>query len=124
LKVVGSELVRAEEQVVRARAGTAALENVVASLKAELDAAHKKRTELQENMAESTSDNEQLRKELDSAQSQLMEKQAQGKELTAELEKTKSTADETSPARARRGAKAAGEYFLRSGARESCPQTL
>jgi septal ring factor EnvC (AmiA/AmiB activator) len=81
LKAVGSELVRAEEQVVRARAGTAKLENVVASLKTELDAANKKRTELQENLDESNSDNEQLRKELDSAQAQLIEKQAYGKEL-------------------------------------------
>jgi len=89
LRSVQKELGRTTEQVVQHKAATAELENSVANLKTELDAADKKRTELQGNLDEANSDNEVLRNELGAAQSQLKEKEAQAQELTTELEKTK-----------------------------------
>src|SRR6185295_1909794 len=89
LRSVQKELGRTNEQVVQHKAATAELEKSVANLKTELDAADKKRTELQGNLDEANSDNEVLRNELGAAQSQLKEKEAQAQELTTELEKTK-----------------------------------
>src|SRR6188472_1538254 len=92
LRSVQKELGRTNEQVVQHKAATADLEKSVANLKTELDAADKKRTELQGNLDEANSDNDVLRRELDAAQSQLKEKEANAQELTNELEKTKKDA--------------------------------
>jgi len=59
LRLVQTELNRANEQVVQAKAGAAELERVVANLKTELDAATMARTELQGNLEEANSDVEQ-----------------------------------------------------------------
>src|SRR5680860_217023 len=56
LRLVQTELNRANEQVVQAKAGAAELERVVANLKTELDAATMARTELQGNLEEANSD--------------------------------------------------------------------
>jgi chromosome segregation ATPase len=90
LKLVQSELGRANEQIIQARAGAAELERVVANLKTELDAATRARTELQGRLDEANSDNEELRTQIDAAQSELQEKEAQGERLTVELDKAKS----------------------------------
>ena len=68
LRSVQRELGRTNEQVVQDKAATAELEKSVANLKTELDAADKKRTELQGNLDEANSDNDVLRRELEAAQ--------------------------------------------------------
>jgi septal ring factor EnvC (AmiA/AmiB activator) len=67
LRTVQKELGRANEQVVQDKAATAELEKSVANLKTELEAADKKRTELQGNLDEANSDNDVLRRELEAA---------------------------------------------------------
>ena len=79
LTLVQSELGRANEQVVQARAGATELERVVANLKTELDAATMARRELQGNLEEANSDVEHMRMEFDAAQAELEKaKQAAG----------------------------------------------
>jgi septal ring factor EnvC (AmiA/AmiB activator) len=60
LRLVHGELDGANKQIVQSTAATAELEKTVAKLKTELDEASKARRELQENLDEATSDNEQL----------------------------------------------------------------
>ncbi len=89
LRVVETQWVRANEQVVKARAAAAQLEKVVGNLKAELAAANTASRQFQENVDEANSDNEHLRMQLDAARSGLKANLARGVQLTAELEKTK-----------------------------------
>ena len=70
LRVLQNELGSTNAQLVQARAASAELEKLVATLKTELDAANRARTDFQTNLDEATSDNEQLRKDIDAAQTQ------------------------------------------------------
>src|SRR5678815_407352 len=70
LRVLQNELGTTNGQLVQARAASAELEKLVATLKTELDAANRARTDFQTNLDEATSDNEQLRKDIDAAQTQ------------------------------------------------------
>ena len=87
LRLAQSELARANEQVVQARAGTAELERLVASLKTELDAAIRARTQLQGSLDEARVN--QLTADRDTAQSRLSEKQSQLEAMEAELAKAR-----------------------------------
>src|SRR5262249_26555328 len=99
LRELRSELGTSNGQLVQAWAASSELESVVANLKIELDTANKARTELQSNLDEADSDNDEL---FDAAQSALNKKQAQVKDLTAQLEKAKTAADEASAEIAKR----------------------
>ena len=70
LRALQHELGTTNRQLVQARAASAELEKLVATLKTELDAANRARTDFQTNLDEATSDNEQLRKDIDAAQTQ------------------------------------------------------
>ena len=94
LTLVQSELGRATEQVVQARAGTAELEKVIANLKIELDAANKTRTQLQANLDAANSEIEQSKKQLGAAKAKLVENQSKNEELGAQLQEAKRAADE------------------------------
>ena len=112
LRVLQSELGTTNGQLVQARAASAELEKLVATLKTELDAANRARSDFQTNLDEATSDNEQLRKDIDAAQTQSANaaKEAEGEHsklqaaldqanaeierLKTELEKQKSTPPE------------------------------
>ena len=93
LKEVRTELARTNEQVVQDRAASDQLEQTISNMNAELDTANKTRTELKENLDETTSDVEQLRKDVESAQSQLKDREAQTQELTSELDKARRDSD-------------------------------
>ena len=67
LRVLQNELRTTNGQLVQARAASAELERVVATLKTELDATNRARTDFQTNLDEATSDNEQLRKDIEAA---------------------------------------------------------
>ena len=69
---IQTELRVANEQVVQARTGMAELERVVANLKAELDAAHQARTQLQSA--------------LDEANAEIKKQQSEIERLSTELE--------------------------------------
>src|SRR5688572_21860061 len=77
LRLVQSELDRANEQVVQVRAGAAELERVIANLKTELDVANRERAQLQDSLREANSDVEQLREQFGAAQSQLSAQQSE-----------------------------------------------
>lgn len=112
LRVLQNELGSTNAQLVQARAASAELEKLVATLKTELDAANRARTDFQTNLDEATSDNEQLRKDIDAAQTQsanaakeaeaehsklqaaLDQANAEIERLKSELEKQKSTPPE------------------------------
>lgn len=82
LRLVQTELGRANEQVVQATAATAELEKVVTNQKTELAAANASRTQLERNIADANSKIEQLQKGFDAAQ-------AENEELRAQLDKAK-----------------------------------
>jgi chromosome segregation ATPase len=87
LKLAQSELGRANQQIVQARAGTGELERVVANLKTELDAATMARTELQGNLEETNSDVEHMRMEFDAAQAELEKANESSNQAKAEAAK-------------------------------------
>src|SRR6476660_1254480 len=89
------ELAKANEQLVQNRDAADQLEHTISNLKAELDAGNKARTELKENLDESTSDAEKLRKDVEAGQLQLKDEEGRVQRLTAALDEANGERDKT-----------------------------